>query len=157
MIPAEAVYRRLVGFFIIYMYIIILYYTHFYLSRCTVAYTIRFFGAIIGAAFGAVLYNADTDILSKVYVPIWGIFLINAIVPIVLISPFVYSLVESNAEEPPAIKVQLNSIWVLVQRKAVWKPCTFIFIYNMLLLTNPAWNTFLVDGLGTFSFSILIS
>ena len=31
----------------------------------------------------------------------------------------------------------------LVQRKAVWKPCCFIYIYNVLLLSNPAWNSFL--------------
>lgn len=31
----------------------------------------------------------------------------------------------------------------LVQRKAVWMPCCFIYIYNALLLSNPAWNSFL--------------
>ena len=37
----------------------------------------------------------------------------------------------------------LTTCRTLVQRKAVWKPCCFIYIYNVLLLSNPAWNSFL--------------
>jgi len=51
-----------------------------------------------------------------------------------------------------ANSLQLAAIWELVQRKAVWKPCCFIYIYNVLLLTNPAWNSFLVFGLGFSNF-----
>ena len=36
----------------------------------------------------------------------------------------------------------------------MWQPCTFIFIYNMFFLTNPAWNSFLVDGLGFSEFEL---
>jgi len=32
--------------------------------------------------------------------------------------------------------------------------CTFIFLYNVLFLTNPAWNSFLVDGLGFTEFEL---
>lgn len=80
--------------------------------------------------------------------------LINGVVPAVLIAPYFYDMVETKTEEPPAIREQLKSIWVLVQRKAVWMPCTFIFIYNMLFLTNPAWNSFLVNGLNFSEFEL---
>jgi len=53
---------------------------------------------------------------------------------------------------PPPL--QIRSIWELVQQKAVWKPCSFIYIYNVLLLTNPAWNSFLVAGLNFTNFDI---
>ena len=114
-------------------------------------YIIRFFGGIVGAALGAVLYNKDS----------WGwglsmrtIFLINGAVPAAIVIPFFYALVEIRAETPPNIKTQCASIWRLVQRRAVWKPCSFIFIYNALLLTNPAWNSFLVNGLEFSNFDI---
>ena len=42
-----------------------------------------------------------------------------------------------------SVKEQLLGIWELVQRKAVFMPCAFIFIYNMFILTNPALNSFL--------------
>ena len=42
-----------------------------------------------------------------------------------------------------SVRAQLQSIWELVQRRAVWKPCAFIFIYNMCILTNPALTSFL--------------
>jgi MFS family permease len=114
-------------------------------------YTIRFFGAICGALAGAVLYNQDEWGWG---VPIYGIFLINGLIPIISIGPYAYDIVETQLEEPPPLSKQIQSIWELVQRKAVWKPCTFIFIYNMFFVTNPAWNSFLVDGLNFSEFEL---
>lgn len=114
-------------------------------------YMIRFFGAICGAMAGAVLYNQDDWGWG---LPIYGIFLINGLLPILTIGPFVRDMVETQLEEPPSLSKQISSIWELVQRKAVWKPCTFIFIYNMFFVTNPAWNSFLVDGLGFSEFEL---
>ena len=62
----------------------------------------------MGAILGAVLYNQDEWGWG---VPIYGIFLINGLTPILVISPFLYNLVESKAEEPPVISQQLASIW----------------------------------------------
>lgn len=50
--------------------------------------------------------------------------------------------------------VQLKDMWDMVQLRAVWYPCSFIYLYNCLYLTNPAWNTFLVDGLNFSNFDI---
>lgn len=114
-------------------------------------YIIRFFGGIIGAAAGAVLYNTASWGWG---LPIWQIFVINGAVPLCIILPFVYHLVEVRTENPPKLRVQMGSIWQLVQKRAVTRPCAFIYIYNVLLLQNPAWNSFLVAGLGFSNFDI---
>ncbi len=114
-------------------------------------YIIRFFGSIVGATLGAILYNQDSFGWG---VPIWGIFLINASIPLVTVFPCFPTLVEVELEAPPKLKDQIRSIWELVQQKAVWKPCCFIYIYNVLLVSNPAWNTFLVAGLGFSNFDL---
>jgi len=112
-------------------------------------YIIRYFGGIIGAMLGAVLYNKDSWGWG---LPISVIFVINGAVPMCLVLPFVYSFVELPATELPQVKKQLYAIWQLVQRRAIWQPCAFIYIYNIFVLTNPAWNSFLVDGLGFSNF-----
>jgi hypothetical protein len=118
-------------------------------------YITRFFGGIIGAVAGSMLYNKGTGPSNFSWgIPMWAIFVVNAAVPILIILPVSFNLVEVKSEEPPALKVQIASIWELVQRKAVWQPCTFIYIFNVLLLTNPAWNSFLVKGLDFTNFDI---
>ena len=116
-----------------------------------IGYIIRFFGSIIGAACGAILYNKSDWGWG---LPMWGIFSINSAIPFVFIFPFVFTLVEVKNEKPPKLSTQVRAIWALVQRKAVWQPCCFIYIYNVLLLTNPAWNSFLINGLEFSNFDI---
>jgi hypothetical protein len=78
----------------------------------------------------------------------------NGIFPLICIAPFMYNMEEVKIEAPPDIKIQLYDMWNMVQKRAVWYPCSFIYLYNCLYLTNPAWNTFLVDGLGFSNFDI---
>ena len=154
-----------------YRYRIIYYYYHNCTDACIVerskqyehidnrgtlqatGYIIRFFGAIFGSVLGAILYNKHDSADSWSWgLPIWGIFLLNAIIPLTIITPFFYPLLEIQTEVPPSIKNQVSEIWNLVQRKAAWKPCSFIYIYNLLFLSNPAWNSYLVYGLGFTNF-----
>ena len=81
-----------------------------------------------------------------------NIFIINGAIPLCIVLPFVYSFVELPATEMPQIGKQLMAIWQLVQLRAIWQPCAFIYIYNIFVLTNPAWNSFLVDGLDFSNF-----
>lgn len=53
---------------------------------------------MVGAAFGAILYNKEQWGWG---LPIWGIFLFNGMVPLVAISPFFYHLVEVQPDEEP--------------------------------------------------------
>lgn len=117
----------------------------------SISYIVRFFGSIFGALLGAILYNQDEWGWG---VPIWGIFLLNGFVPFLIAVPFLYHLVEAELLEPTSIKEQVLAIWSLVQRKAVWMPGAFLYIYNLLLIQNPAWNSFLVDSLGFSDFEL---
>jgi MFS family permease len=114
-------------------------------------YICRFMGSIIGAICGAVLYNKGSWGWGF---PIAAIFAINAFVPFFCVAPFLYTLVEVSSEEPPDISKQLESMWILVQRRAIWQPCTFIYVYNALYLTNPAWKSFLVETLSFSNFEL---
>ena len=118
-------------------------------------YIIRFFGAVVGALCGAVFYNESWPWS----VPIWGIFIINGLIPLIIVSPYLYLLEEMNSyNQPLSVRHQLNGIWELVQRKSVWKPCLFIYTFNIFLVQNPALPTFLVDGEGfnNFCFGLLV-
>jgi MFS family permease len=114
-------------------------------------YICRFAGSIIGALLGAVLYNKDSWGWGF---PISAIFAVNAFLPFCCVAPFLYSLVEIRGEAPAGIRAQLSSMWALVQRRGIWQPCSFIYIYNVLYLTNPAWSSFLVSGLGFSNFDL---
>jgi MFS family permease len=88
-------------------------------------YIIRFGGGVIGALAGSCLYNQDDWGWG---LPMWLIFAINGCLPGIMIAPFIGPLVEIGLEKPPALKAQVQSIWELVQQKAVWMPCTFIYM-----------------------------
>jgi hypothetical protein len=114
-------------------------------------YIIRFFGGIVGSFLGALIYNKHSWGWG---LPMWAIFLLNGLFPVLFMAPFLPQLVEVQGETPPTIAAQIESIWKLVQRRAVWQPCCFIYIYNVLLLSNPAWNSFLVEGLHFSNFDL---
>ena len=153
-------------------------------------YIIRFSGSVLGSIMGACLYNGDEWGWG---LPIWGIFIVNALVPLIVVGPFFNSLQElpfniinnnniknnssnnnnnnnyiynqidqhddnnNNTNKVTAserLREQWTMITELLQRRSVWQPCMFIFIYNSTLLTNPAWNTFLVDGLNFSNFAL---
>lgn len=86
--------------------------------------------------------------------PMWAIWLINGTFPLICVFPFMRDLVEDKAEVPPQISVQLQDMWSMVQKKAIWMPNGFIYLYNCCYFTNPAWNSFLVEGLGFSNFDI---
>lgn len=114
-------------------------------------YTIRFLGSIIGAVLGAILYNKGEWGWGC---PMWAIFLINGIVPLLVVAPFYPTLFESSSEIPPNMIQQVAAMWDMVQRRAIWQPNAFIVLYNILYLTNPAWNSFLVEGLDFSNFDL---
>ena len=41
-----------------------------------------------------------------------------------------------------------------VQRRTVWWPMTFVYVYSVLQIANPAWTNYLVDGLGFGNFDL---
>lgn len=110
----------------------------------TSAYTIRSFGYVLGALFGALLYNTDD----------WGwgltlaqLFLLSALVPVTGLLPAIYSLNELEAPcAAPSIMDQIMNIWNTLQKHAVIYPVSFIYIYGIFQVPNQAWTNFLIEG-----------
>lgn len=93
-------------------------------------YIARYFGSALGAIGGAVLYNKDT----------WGwglsistLFWINGLVPLFLVLPLMPFLIE-YPKAKDTLKKHTDELWALVQKKAVWRPMTFVYIYNVLMV-----------------------
>lgn len=93
-------------------------------------YIARYFGSALGAVGGAVLYNKDT----------WGwglsisaLFWINGLVPLFLVLPLMPCLVE-QPKVKDSLKKHTDELWELVQKKAVWRPMTFVYLYNVLMV-----------------------
>lgn len=95
-------------------------------------YIARYFGSALGAIGGAVLYNEDT----------WGwglsistLFWINGLLPLVLVLPLMpYLFEEKKPKETGVLKRHTDELWTLVQKKAVWRPMIFVYLYNALMV-----------------------
>mmetsp|Transcript_53738 Transcript_53738/g.64823 ORF Transcript_53738/g.64823 Transcript_53738/m.64823 type:complete len:726 (-) Transcript_53738:318-2495(-) len=115
-------------------------------------YIIRFFGSTIGATIGAVVYNKDE---WKYYLPINLVFFINAAFPLLFLLPFIPFLMEIETHcEAKNFRLQCWELFQTVQLRAVWQPMTFVYVYNAMQLTNPAWMNYLVEGLGFAAWQI---
>eukprot|EP00611_Tribonema_gayanum_P026411 TRINITY_DN628_c1_g1_i1.p1 TRINITY_DN628_c1_g1~~TRINITY_DN628_c1_g1_i1.p1 ORF type:complete len:571 (-),score=158.14 TRINITY_DN628_c1_g1_i1:865-2577(-) len=111
-------------------------------------YIARAFGSAVGSTAGALVYNQAN----------WGwglsiaqIMLINAVVPLACVSPFIPYLKETVKTSLPTARhvwrTHWQEIWALVQKRVVWQPMTFVYIYNAMMIPNAAWNNFLIEGL----------
>ncbi|CAN0041184.1 unnamed protein product [Scytosiphon promiscuus] len=108
-------------------------------------YIARYFGSALGAIGGAVLYNKDT----------WGwglsisqLFWINGLVPLFLVLPLMPFLVEDKKpKETGVLQRHCDELWTLVQKRAVWRPMIFVYLYNALMIPNGAWTNYLVETL----------
>ncbi|GMH48104.1 hypothetical protein TrRE_jg11835 [Triparma retinervis] len=108
-------------------------------SAQATCYSVRFFGGILGSLGGCTLYNKQN----------WGwglsfseVCALCAALPLAILVPAVPFLYELDGEAK-SVREQVEDIWDMVQLKAVWKPMTFIYIYNLLQTPNVAWNSYL--------------
>jgi len=62
--------------------------------------------------------------------------------PLAILIPAIPSLFELEGESK-SVRAQCNDIWMMVQLKSVWKPMSFIYVYNMFQTPNTAWNSYL--------------
>lgn len=65
-----------------------------------------------------------------------------AALPLAILMPSIPFLYELEGETK-SVREQIRDIWEMVQLKAVWKPMTFIYCYNVLQTPNVAWNSYL--------------
>mmetsp|Transcript_17770 Transcript_17770/g.25927 ORF Transcript_17770/g.25927 Transcript_17770/m.25927 type:complete len:527 (-) Transcript_17770:480-2060(-) len=115
-------------------------------------YIIRFVGSILGSGMGALLYNKDH----------WGwgltipqVFSLNAFVPLIILMP-VLPLLKETCENtvPRPIVEQCIEIWTAVQKRNIWEPMIFIYLYNVFQIPNAAWSSFLIDGIHMSDFQL---
>ena len=102
-------------------------------------YSIRFFGSIVGSLSAIIVYNKSS----------WGwglsfaqICMTLAFLPVAVLLPTLPMLFELEGEVKP-VKEQINDIWEMVQLKAVWRPMSFIYLYNLFQIPNVAWASYL--------------
>ena len=118
----------------------------------TTVFTLRAFGAVVGAVLGAILYNK----------PEWGwglsisdIFLMQALFPVCGILLFIWPLVElTQGHAPPLLYAQIHSLWTTLKLRAVWKPMIFVYLYSVFQIPNMAMKNFLVKGLEFTDFDL---
>ena len=58
------------------------------------------------------------------------------------------SLEDSRGVVIKPVREQIDVLWRTVQKKAVWLPMCFIYLYNVMQWGNVAWSSFLQDSLG---------
>uniref|UniRef100_A0A7S1TWA3 Major facilitator superfamily (MFS) profile domain-containing protein n=1 Tax=Phaeomonas parva TaxID=124430 RepID=A0A7S1TWA3_9STRA len=110
-------------------------------------YALRFFGSVLGAGTGTLVYNKDA----------WGwglsfaqVCFVLGVFPLLFVVPFAYMVWEKPLSEAGAKSVpeQCRDIWNTVTLDAVWMPMTFVYIYNVMQIPNVAWSSFLQLDLG---------
>lgn len=113
-------------------------------SLQTSVYTVKYFGGIIGAILGALLYNT----------PDWGwgltisqLFLLSALIPLMGVFPGLWFLREvSSAQELPTVWDQLQTIFQILSLDATWRVFFFLFPYLVLHVPNSALTNYYIIG-----------
>ncbi|KAL3808953.1 hypothetical protein ACHAXA_011348 [Cyclostephanos tholiformis] len=105
-------------------------------------YACRFFGLMISAPVGTLIYGS-----SSIYLGPRGLVLLMATLPACIV-PLVLMLGETRNANVPSTKDQCREIWNTVCSRAVWQPMGFVYLYNVLQVGNAAWKQFLKTVLG---------
>ena len=78
--------------------------------------------------------------------PFYVVFLL-ALLPLIIL-PFILRFEEAKDVPVAPIKEQCQEIYNTVCSRAVWQPLGFVYLYNILQVTNSAWKQFLRSHLG---------
>lgn len=91
-----------------------------------VGYVSRYVGNVIGATLGTILYN---EAQWHWGLTISQIFLMNGLVAVFFVFPFMYYLDDPNfVPNVRSLKEQLGDIWHMVQRRTIYKPMAFVAV-----------------------------
>lgn len=99
-------------------------------------YVLRFFGLMISASTSTYMYSefGPASILKLLMVT-----------PLILI-PLIL-LMEEDTSIQPRFWEQCSEIWRTVCGRSVWQPMAFIYLFNLLQVSNAAWRQFLSTSL----------
>ena len=106
-------------------------------SLQSTCYLMRFFGLMVAAPVSTYLY-------SKVGPQV--IVQCIAVIPCFVL-PLTWWLAEVQVAVRP-VKEQCMEIWRTVCSRSVWEPMAFLYLFNVLQVSNAAWRQFLVTVLG---------
>lgn len=101
-------------------------------------YACRFFGLMVAAPVSSYVYSTLG--------PRPVIFAMSTL-PLAIL-PFVYCFYETQNQRIKPTSEQCLEIWKTVCSRAVWQPMGFVYLYNLLQVSNSAWKEFLKSGLG---------
>jgi len=101
-------------------------------------YACRFFGLMVAAPLSTVCYSR--------YGPFTVVFLL-ACIPMT-VQPLIYYFGEERNVFKLTARDSCKEIWSTVCSRAVWQPLGFVWIYNILQVSNGAWRQFLKTVLG---------
>jgi BT1 family len=97
-------------------------------------YGCRFFGMMMAAPASTALY--------AMYGPA-SVIRVLATLPL-LILPLVYWMAEVRHAPVASPRQQCSEIWNTVCSRAVWQPMGFVYLYNVMQVSNSAWKEYLV-------------
>lgn len=101
-------------------------------------YTLRFFGMMVSAPVSTVLYvNVGPRVIVQLlcFLPC-------------LMFPLSILLEEEHNLLIRAIKDQCLEIWNTVCSRSVWEPMSFVYLFNLMQVTNAAWRQYLTSVQG---------
>jgi hypothetical protein len=99
-------------------------------SSCYVA---RFLGLLLAAPISTLLYSRHGA--SR-------IVLMLTIIPIAM-APLVYCLREDRNGPIPSTRDQCSELWKTACSRSVWQPMAFVYVFNVLQVSNAAWRQYL--------------
>ena len=108
-------------------------------SLQSTCYACRFFGLMVSAPISTYLYSNAGGPYHIVSCLIVG--------PLLLM-PLIYALDEARNVPIKSTRDQCHEIWETVCSRSVWQPMGFIYVFNLLQVSNAAWRQFLKTVLG---------
>lgn len=96
-------------------------------------YACRFFGLMIAAPFSSGIYSTFGP---RAVIILMGSF------PFAML-PLIYNFWEPRNQVIKSTSAQCSEIWNTVCSRAVWQPMGFVYLYNLLQVSNSAWKEFL--------------
>jgi hypothetical protein len=102
-------------------------------SLQSTCYACRFFGIMVAAPVSTFLYSTHgpASIVTLILV-------IPLIMPLLL-----YMLQEERNYPVRPVREQCSEIWKTVSSRSVWQPMAFMFVFNLMQVSNAAWKQFL--------------
>ena len=122
-----------------------------------IAYSYRFAGGVLGSCGGTFLYNKANWGwgLPLPVISIVCVLLLMTLFPLIsMLDEESVSLKTARGDAPPQVAAQCRQLWQICKKRAVWQPMLYIYFFNVMQIPNPAWNNFLLKGLGFTSFQL---